>query len=647
VNYYKVLVSSQRYRGKEALTYASEIAIPTGSLVEVPLQAKQTQGVVVEATGKPSFTAKPITRVTTELPLPPNSLKFMNWFSAYYPAAISSIASQFIPSGLVSRPRAPKTATIENSSMAVLPSLTNEQAAALKIIHAAKPGSSLIIHGDTGTGKTRLYIELAGEQLAASKDVLVLTPEISLTPQLAREFERAFQGKVIVIHSNLTIAERRNAWTKVLYAVEPLVVIGPRSALFVPFRDLGLIVIDEAHEAAYKQEQSPYYDARRAASMLAGIHGALAVFGSATPNVTEYYIAEAKKAPIIRMTKLAVNDTTSTPDIKVILARDREHFTRHHYLSDELLEGIQEAFNHKEQSLIFLNRRGTARLVLCQVCGWQATCPNCDLPLTYHGDHHEVRCHTCGHHEKAPSRCPVCSSTDIIYKSQGTKSVIEALERIFPSARMQRFDTDNLKSESFEQNYHEVAAGKVDILVGTQMLIKGLDLPRLSFVGVISADTALSFPDYTASERTFQLLTQVIGRIARGHRKGSAVIQTYQPDSPAVQAAITKNWDEFYAAEIKERETFMFPPFCYLLKLTCKRKTLNSARKAAEDLAASLRSQKLPVQVVGPSPSFYEKTAGEYHWQIVIKAKNRGSLVDIIKHLPSNWFYDLDPANLL
>jgi primosomal protein N' (replication factor Y) len=645
--YYRILVSSQRYRGQDALTYSSEVEIPPGMLVEVQLQNKQVGGIVVEATEKPSFVAKPISRVTTSLPLPLPSVELMRWLVEYYPAPASSIAAQFIPSGLLQTPRKPKTKPDSNRTLPVLPKLTREQHEVFTAIESTPAGSTVLVHGDTGSGKTRLYQELTSTVIDKGRDALILTPEISLTPQLVREFEQAFQGQVIIMHSGLTTAQRRDAWTKVLYATEPVIVIGPRSALFAPFKSLGLIVVDESHEAAYKQEQAPYYDARRVASKLASLHGALAVFGSATPSVSDYYVAKAKGAQVLRMTQLAVNDKVSKPDIKLVLARDKGHFTRHPYLSDELLEGVQKALNHGEQSLIFLNRRGTARLVLCQSCGWQMTCPNCDLPLTYHGDSHEMRCHTCGHHDRTPSRCPICASTDILFRSQGTKSVMEALEKIFAGARIQRFDTDNAKEDRFEQHYQAVAEGKVDILVGTQLLIKGLDLPKLSFVGVISADTALSFPDYTATERTYQLLTQVIGRIARGHRKGSAVIQTYQPDSPAIQSAITKNWDEFYEAEIRERQQFTFPPFCFLLKLTCARKTLKGAEKAADDLLLQLRLLKLPVQIIGPSPSFYGKTAGEYRWQLVIKAKNRGPLTNIIKQLPASWHYDIDPSNLL
>ena len=222
-----------------------------------------------------------------------------------------------------------------------------------------------------------------------------------------------------------------------------------------------------------------------------------------------------------------------------------------------------------------------------------------------------------------------------------------ALEKFFPGARLQRFDTDNLKAERFDKHYKNVAEGNVDIIVGTQMLIKGLDLPRLSFVGVISADTALSFPDYTASERTYQLLVQVLGRIGRGHVKGSAVIQTHQPESPAIQAALKKDWDSFYAAEIKEREQFLYSPFVFLLKLTVSRKNLSGARRAAEELAQTLRTSGLAIKTIGPAPSFYEKTAGLYRWQIIVKSRRRQVLADIVTTLPAGWYYDLDPTNLL
>jgi primosomal protein N' (replication factor Y) len=646
MNFYKVLVGDYRFHGKEPLTYNSEADLQTGSIVSVPLRTRTMPGIILEKISRPGFATKSVGQVLTPTPLPATSLGLISWLQGYYPAPPGVIASQFLPASLLKKARKKLDENVTKRTIQTLAALTNEQASVIKKITSSKQ-KTFLLHGDTGTGKTRVYMELAQKELQAGRSVVILTPEISLTPQLIKDFEAVFGNQVILLHSSLTESARRLAWLNVLQAEVPIIVIGPRSALFAPFKNLGLVVVDEAHETAYKQEQSPHYQAGRVASKLAQLHKALLVFGTATPTISEYFIAQAKNIPILRMQKLAVGDNSAQPELRVVTGQDRSQFTRHSYISDPLIEEIENALRRGEQSLIFLNRRGTARLVLCQNCGWQALCPVCDLPLTYHGDSHTMRCHTCGHSEPAVSVCPVCGSADIIFKSIGTKSLTESLRHLFPEARIQRFDTDNKKSERLEEHYQQLADGGIDIVVGTQILAKGLDLPKLGLVGVVAADTSLYFPDYTAEERTFQLLSQVIGRIGRGHRAGHAVIQTYNPESAAIRAALTKDWDNFYQSQLKERELFLFPPYCYLLKLTCTRKTSKGATTAAKNLLGELQKLKLKVQIIGPSPAFREKVAGGYRWQLVAKTKNRGELLKIVAALPAGWTYDLDPANLL
>ncbi|HSX53240.1 MAG TPA: primosomal protein N' [Patescibacteria group bacterium] len=646
MRYYKVLVSSQRFHGSEPLIYSSLEPLKARVVVSVPLQGQIVPGIVIGTASKPSFQAKNIVRQLTDEPLPPQSLALLKWLQAYYPAPLGSITAQFIPRTLGQIARQTTKKALPRPKTKALPPLTREQSSALKQINGLA-SKTVLLHGETGSGKTRVYLELAKHQLAIGHSVLVLTPEISLTPQLVDSFTGAFHQQVVLLHSNLTEAMRRNAWLSILESTKPLVIIGPRSALFAPIHKLGLIVVDEAHETAYKQEQAPYYQALRVASKLAALHSAQLIMGSATPSVVDYYIAKAKSIPVVRMQELAVKSNSPPTKVTVVASYDKAAFSQHHQLSDVLLTELGQTLEKGNQALIFLNRRGTARLVVCQQCGWQALCPNCELPLTYHGDTHSIRCHTCGHADKAPVHCPNCGSTKIIYKSLGTKSIVDTLVRLFPKARIQRFDTDNKKEERFEQHYERVLSGNVDILVGTQLLAKGLDLPRLSLVGVVAADTSLSFPDYIAEERTYQLLSQIIGRVGRGHQAGQAIIQTYNPDSPVITGAVKKDWESFYNQQLAERQQFMFPPFCYLLKLTCTRKTQKSAEETCFKLIEQIRELGLPIQVIGPAPSFYEKSAKGYSWQLVVKAKNRQHLVDIAKSLPSGWSYDLDPANLL
>jgi primosomal protein N' (replication factor Y) len=425
------------------------------------------------------------------------------------------------------------------------------------------------------------------------------------------------------------------------------VVVGARSALFAPLANIGLIVVDEAHETAYKQDQAPYYHASAEAAKLAALHTATLVLGSATPLVGDYAIATAKQRPIIRMTQTATQTVAAAKTTTIVDLRDRANFTRSSYLSNQLLAAVQATLGKQEQSLLFLNRRGTARVVLCQQCGWQALCPHCDLPLVYHGDQHLMRCHSCEYKAASPTSCPVCRSTAIIFRSIGTKAVAEEIQRLFPEARVQRFDTDNKKHERIEQHYDAVRGGGVDILVGTQTLAKGLDLPSLGLVGVIIADTSLYFPDFSAQERTYQLLSQVLGRVGRGHRSSQAVIQTYAPESNLLQAVITKDWDSFYNTELAERKQFLFPPYCYLLKLTCQRASSAAAQRAAEALVKKLQQEMPMLAVEGPTPSFHEKVQNHFVWQVIVKAKRRAQLLEVIAGLPSGWLHDIDPMNLL
>jgi primosomal protein N' (replication factor Y) len=460
--------------------------------------------------------------------------------------------------------------------------------------------------------------------------------------------------RVITTHSKLTAKERNLAWLRMLQSTEPLIVLGPRSALFSPLRNVGLIILDESHEGSYKQEQAPHYHTSKVAAALAAQHKAILVLGSATPSITDVYLAQARDKPIIRMHAKAADRGAASPEtntdvhIEIVDLKERSQFTRQPHLSNKLLDTIAEGLQRNEQSLVFLNRRGTARIMLCENCGWQALCPHCDLPLTYHGDSHSVRCHTCGHVSTAANSCPECKSANIILKSIGTKAIVGELEHAFPHARIQRFDTDNTKEERLEAHYEAVRAGEVDIIVGTQLIAKGLDLPKLTTVGVVVADTSLYLPDYSSGERSYQLLRQVIGRVGRGHQAhNNVIIQTYEPDSPIIQAAVLGDWDSFYATEIQEREAFMFPPFCHTLKIWCRRATSKAAQTAAEKVVEDLSKSGLRITIDGPTPAFYEKTAGKYQWQANIKTKDRSQLIEVIRQLPANWSYDIDPTNLL
>jgi len=642
MDYVEILVGDASYHGNEPLTYSTGTPLASGTLAVVPLRRKEVLGVVVGQAQKPNFAVKPIAQVLKLPPLGAPLLSLLDWLRVYYPAPLGILTQLLLPSQL---PKRPDAVTVPPPlPHPDLPPLTADQKAALAAING--PGMHLL-HGETGSGKTRIYIELALRSLAAGKSAIILTPEIGLTSQLAQDFRAIFTDRVIVMHSQLSEATRERAWQQILEQEAPLIIIGARSALFTPLRRVGLIVVDESHETAYKQDQSPYYHASTVAAKLASLHGATLVLGSATPLVTDYYVVGAKKRPIVRMLEAAKGNAFLPTPPQVVDLRKHDDFTKSSYLSNQLIAAIRQTLEQKEQSLLFLNRRGTARVVFCESCGWQASCPHCDLPLVYHGDSHLMRCHTCDFIATSPLSCPVCHSTAIVFKSIGTKAIASEVARLFPEAKIMRFDTDNKKSERIEQHYDAVRAGDVDIIVGTQTLAKGLDLPKLGLVGVIIADTSLYFPDFSAQERTYQLLTQVLGRVGRGHRDSQAIVQTYSPDNPVLQAALKKDWATFYANEMSERQAFTFPPFCYLLKLTCKRSTSASAERTATALAVQLHKTFPRVAVDGPAPSFHERVQNKFAWQLVIKAKRRGDLLDIIAGLPSGWSYDIDPMNLL
>ncbi len=658
MEYYEILVADSSFKGTGALTYqfSSTSILPRGQLVIVPIKQKKAYGVVIHHVKKPAFTARELSLAPTSTPLPSQLIDLAVWITTYYPSGIGITLQQFLPQKLYPADKIPpiEPAGMHKDSpvirIANLPELTTEQT---NVLAAINHPDTYILHGETGSGKTRVYIELAKKTLTAGRSCIIMTPEIGLTPQLVQSFEAIFGSEQVVLtHSQLTVKARSLMWQRILTSQTPLIVLGPRSALFSPLRDVGLIILDEAHESSYKQEQAPHYHASKVAAKLASLHKATTILGSATPAIVDYFLAEAKHKPILRMKDNAKASTSSNQQTTthIINLTDRKLFTRQPHISDALIKSIQQSLHKQEQSLVFLNRRGTARVILCQQCGWQSACPHCDLPLTYHGDAHNVRCHTCGYVSTAPTNCPECSSTNIILKSIGTKAIVEELTSIFPSARIQRFDTDNAKDERLEMHYNAVRDGDVDIIVGTQLIAKGLDLPKLSTVGVVVADTSLYLPDYSSSERSYQLLRQVIGRVGRGHRSGTIIIQTYDPSNPVIQAAAKNDgsgWESFYTNELTERKAFTFPPFCYSLKITCRRASSKSAMLAAGKATDALRQSGLRISVDGPMPAFHEKAGDKYQWQAIIKAKDRGELIKAIKLLPANWSFDIDPSNLL
>lgn len=648
MHYYLVAPTQIVRSGSDSFTYGSEQPLEIGHIVRISVGKKLMNGLVVErVTTQPKFEVKPIESLIEAVAIPRAHIELARWLADYYVTPLATVLQTLLPTGLHKNRRdradTPSVSVRERTNYVLNP----DQAEAVQKIWGASPGTTLL-HGITGSGKTAVYIELVRKTLASGRSAIVLVPEIALTSQLVAEFTNHF-GDIILTHSRQTEAERHAAWRSALMSDHPRVAIGPRSALFLPLKEIGLIVIDEAHEPTYKQEQSPRYHALRAAHYLATQTNGKVVLGSATPSVVDYYLAESAKRPIITLDKLAV-PLAYKPAVQMVDMTKRTHFKRHRFLSDTVLGQIEQDVHDGKQVLVFHNRRGSAPTTLCENCGWQAGCPRCFVPLTLHADKHELRCHICNFISNVPTSCPECHHASIIHKGIGTKLIESELTRLFPKLTIARFDGDASADETVEARYKELYDGSIDIIIGTQVIAKGLDLPKLHTVAVVQADAGLSLPDYTSAERTFQLLAQVVGRVGRTAAETNVIIQSYQPTHPAITLGIAQDYSGFYQLALQQRKRSNFPPYTYLLKLQCSYKTEAAAIKNAQSLAQTLK-QTLPaeVQLLGPTPAFYERAGGSYRWQLVLKSPKRSYLSQVVQTLPpgGHWHYELDPISLL
>ncbi len=633
----------------EVLTYNFDGSLAPGQIVTVPIGRRVVPGVVIKKIVQPDFKTKAINKVLYSKPLPKHLIKTIGFLHEYYLAASGQAVSLVLPRGVQKKRRkteqmfGAQAETEQVADLVEIP-LNEAQKKALKGLQEAPEGTKLLF-GVTGSGKTNVYLKMALNAFKRQKSSIVLVPEIALTGQLVRVFQEYFGEKVVLIHSQQTEAERHLIFEKMLGAEEPLIVVGPRSALFTPLADLGLIIIDEEHEGTYFQENSPKYSAIRVASFMARAAGCSLVLGSATPTVEDYYLA-SRQGAVVALTEKAKSAAVK-PEIKIIDFKNRDNFTKNKYFSGALLAAIKRNLEQGRQTLIFHNRRGSAPLTICESCGEEILCPNCFLPLTLHADEYVLHCHTCGFAEKVPVACPKCGAPGLVHKGFGTKLLETELKKLFPTARVRRFDADNKKGEGLNAVYSEVRDGEVDILVGTQTVAKGLDLPRLATVGVVQADAGLSLPDYMAEERVFQLLTQVIGRVGRGHLDTAEVfIQTFRPEHPAVKFACDEDYLGFYEYLIRQRRKGGFPPFRFAMKLEITMKTeaivLKKVRETAKRLSADERLMVSP-----PCPAFHERTNRGYTWQIIVRAKSRKALLEACKGLDQNFKITLDPPGFL
>lgn len=627
-------------------TYESDKPLNPGTLVTIPIGKQTSIGLVMKSVGKPTYATKPITDTVEPQPIPQSLVELALWLADYYRTPLATVLQTILPRGLTTKRRMQEKTEKINLRTRTQIVLNTQQTKAVASIMNQQSGT-VLLQGVTGSGKTEVYKEVARRTIAAGNSVIVLVPEISLTSQIIDEFTYDFPN-LIVTHSHMTEAQRHIAWKQALEATEPVVVIGPRSALFMPVPNVGAVIVDEAHEPSYKQEQAPRYSALRAASVLGKLSKSRVIFGSATPLITDRYLAERNNSLIVHLT-ISARGNAQASQVTLVDMTKRENFKKHRFLSNKLLEAIEHNIDSGNQTLIFHNRRGSASTTLCEHCGWSAQCPRCFVPLVLHADTYTMSCHICDTKQKVPTTCPVCNSANIIHKGIGTKLIEAELKKLFPKATIARFDGDNSNAETVNERYNELYSGEIDIAIGTQVVAKGLDLPKLHTVGVIQADSGLALPDYTSAERTFQLLAQVVGRVGRDERETHIVVQSYQPTHPVVQFGLKQDYEGFYQYALAERAKGGFPPFRFLLQLTDVYKSEAGAIKAAKQLSATLKNTLPPnIEVLGPTPAFYERQHDTYRWQLVLKSPKREALADVLKHVPPNhWQADLDPSSLL
>ncbi len=492
-----------------------------------------------------------------------------------------------------------------------------------------------LLKGVTGSGKTEVYLQLIEKVLEKGKRALVLVPEISLTPQIIDRFLARFGECIAVLHSKLSNGERFDEWNKIKNG-DAKIIIGARSAIFAPVEDLGIIIIDEAHDSSYKSDMTPRYNAKDLARFIAKQNNIPLILGSATPDVCDYYKAKQGDKELVLLTKRANN--ASNPEINIVDMRQELAIGNKSMFSEILKEKICENLKNKKQTILFVNRRGYSTFIMCRDCGYVVKCPNCSIALTYHNFGNVLKCHYCGHEEPITKVCPDCSSSKIKYFGTGTQKVESEIEKLFPEATTIRMDIDTVsKKNSHENILNKFKNENIDILIGTQMIVKGHHFPNVTLVGVIAADGALNIGDYRAEERTFQTITQVAGRAGREKDKGIVYVQTYNPDNYAIVCSKDQDYDRFYNGELILRKNLNYPPFCDIILVRIQGENIEKVKRISKKLYEELLKQKNEnLFVYKPVPSPIEKIQNVYRWRIVIKGRLNRKAISIINEALKN-----------
>ncbi|HLQ40817.1 MAG TPA: primosomal protein N' [Tetragenococcus sp.] len=515
-------------------------------------------------------------------------------------------------------------------------SLNSEQESAVNVIKLAEEKQEaqvFLLEGITGSGKTEVYLQVIANILTKGKTAMMLVPEIALTPQMVERFKSRLGDAVAVLHSGLSVGERYDEWRKIERG-EAQVVVGARSAVFAPLKNIGMIIVDEEHEASYKQDEAPRYHARDLAIWRGKYNHCPVVLGSATPSLESRARAQKGLYHLLHLTHRA-DPEACLPKVQVIDLKEEYANHNNSSFSKILQDKIRDRLNKKEQIILMLNRRGYSSFVMCRECGYVLPCPNCDISLTLHMDTKTMRCHYCGHEEAIPHHCPECGSAKIRYYGTGTQKVQEELQAIFPQARILRMDVDTTRKKgAHEKILQQFGDQKADILLGTQMIAKGLDYPNITLVGVLNADTALNLPDFRSSEHTFQLLTQVSGRAGRAQKAGEVIIQTFNPDHHAILLAQQQDYETFYRQEMFLRHQSAYSPYYFTVKISCSHPKEQVAAKKMFQIARFIKDDLSSESItLGPSPASVARVKNRYYYQMIIKYKDEPHLPVLLKEI--------------
>lgn len=657
MKYAEILLPQKIGPNLKTLTYElpEDSASTIGKLVEIPLRNKSTKGIIYRIhEKKPPYKTKKITKIVENAPhLQPWQIELMDWIAEHYFAPLFKALRLFLPATFVKKKSLKSPLPAENRpfELKFKHKLNKEQMLALKTIKNTKKTVSLL-HGITGSGKTEVYLHVVENCMKMGKQVLILIPEIALTPQMKERFESHFHETTVTIHSQLTPKQKEQAWQSI-HKGEAKIIIGSRSAIFAPFQNLDHIIIDEEHDSCYKQDQSPRYNTIHVAEKMAKLLGIKVLLGSATPSLESYYQAKQGHSELMELRQRPTGENIKLPDAKIVDLRDEFKKQNYSIFSEDLQNYVTKKLEKKEQTVLFLNRRGAASAVICRVCGHTEKCEACEIPFTYHkkitlegGIYNTERlvCHHCGIIKKVPQTCPTCHSANIKFLGVGTQRIEEEVHKLYPQARVIRADRDTTqKRDQFKQMYEFFKRGDADILVGTQMIAMGLHFPKVNLVGIILADVGLTIPNFRSSEKTFQLITQVAGRAGR-EDQGQVIIQTYLPTHYAIKYASKHDYHGFYNQEIELREQLNQPPFSKMIKITIKDPQNEKALGKTTKIFHQLQTEDDKEHEINYYPALIPRLHKKYRWHVLINGPNPSKLLKKVKDL-SGVTVDVDPLS--